>query len=119
MAKKKSIFKSNILTIPNLARAYCFQLKFYNNKTKQYEDELLLRAKKFTNESVITFDEFEDFYVTKYFDNLTDDTTFNITVVFYDLHLYKKIYSRTYKNQKLQWLSFGDLNQEGNDKVTV
>ena len=68
------------------------------------------------DEYMLTFDEFQDFYVSKYFDKLKDNR-FKLIVEFYNSQLTKVVYKKTI-DCKLQIRPFDSLNQEDNVKLT-
>lgn len=54
--------------LPDLAKNYLFSIHFYDKEHEKWITELSVRAISITNEYVIEFDEFQDFYVSKFFD---------------------------------------------------
>lgn len=105
--------------IPDLAKAYLFDVSIYNKKTKKTEMDLNIRCKRVTFERSLYFDEFQDFYVSKYFDNLDDDTTFKVTINFYDSKLQKVVYKTVLDNMKFYREPFMDLDQTSSDKIQI
>lgn len=96
-----------------------FDVSIYNKKTKKTELDLNIRCKRVINETTLYFDEFQDFYVSKYFDNLDDDTTFKVIINFYDTKLQKCVYKKVFDDMKLYRESFMDLDQESSDKIQI
>ena len=78
-----------------------------------------VRCKEVLGEKWLYFDEFQDFYVSKYFDNLAEDTTFKVTINFYDSKLQKVVYKRVYDNVKFYREVFSDLDQNSSNKLQV
>jgi hypothetical protein len=105
--------------IPDLAKAYLFDVSIYNKKTKRTELDLNIRCKRVTFERNLYFDEYQDFYVSRYFDNLDDDTTFKVTINFYDSKLQKVVYKKVLDNMKFYREPFMDLDQTSSDKIQV
>lgn len=105
--------------IPDLAKAYLFDVSIYNKKTKKTELDLNIRCKRVTFEKNLYFDEFQDFYVSKYFDNLDDDTTFKVTINFYDTKLQKCVYKKVFDDMKFYREPFMDLDQTSSDKIQI
>ena len=96
-----------------------FNVSIYNKKTKKIEQYLNDRCKRVTHEQVLYFDEFQDFYVSNYFDNLDDDTTFKVTINFYDTKLQKVVYKKVFDDMKLYREPFMDLDQTSSDKIQI
>lgn len=106
----------NIVNLPDLAKNYLFKIRFWSYETGEYDEGLELRARKMFDEYMLTFDEFQDFYVSKYFDKLKDNR-FKLIVEFYNSQLTKVVYKKTI-DCKLQIRPFISLNQEDNVKLT-
>ena len=106
----------NIVNLPDLARNYLFKIRFWSYETEDYDEGLELRARKMFDEYMLTFDEFQDFYVSKYFDKLKDNR-FKLIVEFYNSQLTKVVYKKMI-DCKLQIRPFVSLNQEDNVKLT-
>ena len=117
--KKKQVFSGNLRGMPDLAKTYLFDVHIYNKKNKQTEYDLNVRCKEVLGERYLYFDEFQDFYVSKYFDNLDEDTTFKVTINFYDSKLQKVVYKRVYDNMKFYREVFSDLDQNSSNKLQV
>lgn len=117
--KKKQVFSGNLRGMPDLAKTYLFDVHIYNKKTKQTEYDLNVRCKEVLGEKLLYFDEFQDFYVSKYFDNLNEDTTFKVTINFYDSKLQKVVYKKVFDDMKLYCEPFMDLDQSSSDKIQV
>lgn len=99
-----------------MARNYLFKIRFWSYETEDYDEGLELRARKMFDEYMLTFDEFQDFYVSKYFDNLKDNR-FKLIIEFYNSQLTKVGYKKTI-DCKLQIRPFVALDQEDNVKLT-
>lgn len=112
---EKSLIDVNL---PDLAKSYLFQIKFYNYKAAAWNHDLMLRAKKIENESIITFDEFQDFYVSKYFDEL-DNNEFRIEIDFYESQLKEKMYTKVIDHVHLYRLPFESLDQCSDKKLQI
>lgn len=107
-----------VVNLPDLAKSYLFQIKFYNYKAEAWNEELMLRARKIENENIITFDEFQDFYVSKYFDNL-DNNEFRIEIDFYNSELKEKMYTKVIDHVHLYRLPFESLDQSSDKKLQI
>ena len=114
--KKKQVFSGNLRGMPDLAKTYLFDVHIYNKKNKQTEYDLNVRCKEVLGERYLYFDEFQDFYVSKYFDNLKDNR-FKLIIEFYNSQLTKVVYKKMI-DCKLQIRPFVSLNQEDNVKLT-
>lgn len=106
----------NIVNLPDIARNYLFKIRFWSYETKEYDVDLELRARKMIDEYILIFDEFQDFYVSKYFDKLKDNR-FKLVVEFYNSQLTKVVYKKTI-DCKLKIRPFVALDQEDNVKLT-
>lgn len=102
-----------------MAKAYLFDVSIYNKKTKRTEFDLNIRCKRVTFEKNLYFDEYQDFYVSKYFDKLDDDTTFKVTINFYDSKLQKILYKKVLDNMKLYCEPIMDLDQTSSEKIQI
>lgn len=103
-----------LANMPNIAKNYLFRIRFWSYKDEKFDDELMLRAKRIFNESYITFDEFEDFYVSKLFDGQKTPLRYKI---FIDLFDDKECKHTKEFNADLEILPIADLNQEDSVKL--
>ena len=107
----------NDLDLPDLAKSHLFKISFYNTHTGFYEDALEVRAKRMTDEHTIYFDEYQDFYVSKFFDSIGGAFNCDVVVSFFDSSLDKIVYTKYYKNVWLYLEPISELNQFSAGKI--
>ena len=110
-----SVF-SALGNMPNIAKNYLFRIRFWSCKDEKFDDELMMRARRIFNESYITFDEFEDFYVSKLFDGQKEPLRYKIFIDLFDDQLKECKHTKEfYANLEIQPID--DLNQEDSVKL--
>lgn len=107
-----------ITDLPDLARNYLFSIHFYDKELGKWITELSIRAISIANEYVIEFDEFQDFYVSKFFDEHDGCFNCDVKIKFYDTTLSNVCYEKLYENQWLYVDPIGALSTSGDDKLT-
>ena len=95
-----------------------FQFTFSTEKIGKWITELSIRAISIANEYVIEFDEFQDFYVSKFFDEHDGCFNCDVKIKFYDTTLSNVCYEKLYENQWLYVDQIGALSTSGDDKLT-
>lgn len=110
-----SVF-GQLANMPNIAKNYIFRIRFWSYKDEKFDDELMLRAKRIFNESYITFDEFEDFYVSKLFDGQKEPLRYKIFIDLFDDKLQECKHTKEF-TAELEILPIADLNQEDSVKL--
>ena len=103
--------------LPDSAKVYLFDISFFDKEKGEWNDELKIRAKRITNEKFIYFDEFNDFYVSKFFDEHPDGFNCDVIITFYDIKLKEACYKKSYNNYWLYIEEINDLNQEDKGKL--
>lgn len=81
-------------------------------------DELSIRAISITKEFIIEFDEFQDFYVSKFFDEHDGCFNCDIKIKFYDTKLNNVCYEKLFKDQWLYIDPIEKLSADGDEKLT-
>lgn len=104
-----------LANMPNIAKNYLFRIRFWSCKDEKFDDELMIRARRIINESYITFDEFEDFYVSKLFDGQQKPLRYKIFIDLFDDQLKECKHTKDFY-ANLEILPIADLNQEDNVK---
>jgi len=107
-----------ITDLPDLARNYLFSIHFYDKELGKWITELSIRATSIANEYVIEFDEFQDFYVSKFFDEHDGCFNCDVKIKFYDTTLSNVCYEKLYENQWLYVDPIGVLSASGDKKLT-
>ena len=115
MNESMNVF-GQLANMPNIAKNYLFRIRFWSYKDEKFDDELMLRAKRIFNESYITFDEFEDFYVSKLFDGQKDPLKYKIFIDLFDDKLQECKHTKEF-TAELEILPIADLNQEDSVKL--
>ena len=87
-------------------------------KIGKWITELSIRAISITNEYIIEFDEFQDFYVSKFFDEHNGCFNCDVKVKFYDTQLNNECYEKLYKDQWLYINPIKKLSTDSNEKLT-
>lgn len=105
-----------LANMPNITKNYLFRIRFWSYKDEKYDHELMLRAKRIFNESYITFDEFEDFYVSNLFDGQKDPLKYKIFIDLFDDKLQECKHTKEF-TAELEILPIADLNQEDSVKL--
>lgn len=113
----KTVFEEEIANLPDLAKTYLFKISFFDLQTAKYVDELELRARRILNEKLIVFDEFQDFFVSKFFDEHNGEFNCDVVITFLDSELKKIVYTKYYKNRFLHITPIGELNQNAEGKL--
>lgn len=108
----------NATDLPDLAKNYLFSIHFYDKEHEKWITELSVRAISITNEYVIEFDEFQDFYVSKFFDEHDNCFNCDVKIKFYDTALNNVCYEKFYENQWLYADPIGALSTSGEEKLT-
>ena len=93
------------------AKNYLFDISFFDKDKGEWNNELRVRAKRIINEAFIHFDEFTDFYVSKFFDEHPDGFYCDIVIKFYDNEFNEVCYQKEFKNRWLYIEKINDLNQ--------
>lgn len=101
-----------------MQRIIYFQFTFSIDNSGKWNDELSIRAVRFVNERTIEFDEFQDFYVSKFFDKCDDCFNCDVKVKFYDTQLNNVCYEKLYENQWLYMEPIRELSSDSNLKLT-
>ena len=114
----KTVFEDKIADLPDLAKTYLFKISFFDLQTAKYVDELEIRARRILNEKMIVFDEFQDFFVSKFFDEHNGEFNCDVVITFLDSKLEKIVYTKYYKNRFLHITPIGELNQYTEGKLT-
>lgn len=87
-------------------------------KIGKWITELSIRAISITNEYIIEFDEFQDFYVSKFFDEHNGCFNCDVKVKFYDTQFNNECYEKLYKDQWLYIDPIKKLSTDSNEKLT-
>ena len=95
-----------------------FQFNFTIEKHGKCINELGTRVRSIVKEYIIEFDEFQDFYVSKFFDEHDDCFNCDVKIKFYDTKLNNVCYEKLYENQWLYVDPIGALSTSGDDKLT-
>lgn len=115
MNKNMNVF-GQLANMPNIAKNYLFRIRFWSYKDEKFDDELLLRAKRIFNESYITFDEFEDFYVSKLFDGQKEPLRYKIFIDLFDDRLQECKHTKEF-TADLEIQPIAELDQEASVKL--
>lgn len=115
MNESMNVF-GQLANMPNIAKNYLFRIRFWSYKDEKFDDELMIRAKRIFNESYITFDEFEDFYVSNLFDGQKDPLKYKIFIDLFDDKLQECKHTKEF-TAELEILPIADLNQEDSVKL--
>ena len=99
-----------------IAKNYLFRIRFWSYKDEKYDHELMLRAKRIFNESYITFDEFEDFYVSKLFDGQKEPLRYKIFIDLFDNKLQECKHTKEF-TADLEIQPIAELDQEASVKL--
>lgn len=105
-----------LANMPNIAKNYLFRIRFWSYKDEKYDHELMLRAKRIFNESYITFDEFEDFYVSKLFDGQKEPLRYKIFIDLFDDKLQECKHTKEF-TADLEIQPIAELDQEASVKL--
>lgn len=81
-------------------------------------DELSVRAVSITKEFIIEFDEFQDFYVSKFFDSHDGCFKCDVKIKFYDTKLNNVCYEKLFKDQWLYIDPIEKLSASSDEKLT-
>ena len=95
-----------------------FQFTFTTEKLGKWITELSIRAISITKEYIIEFDEFQDFYVSKFFDEHEDCFNCDVKIKFYDTNLNNVCYEKLYENQWLYIDPIDKLSTTSDEKLT-
>lgn len=115
MNESMNVF-GQLANMPNIAKNYLFRIRFWSYKDEKYDHELMLRAKRIFNESYITFDEFEDFYVSKLFDGQKEPLRYKIFIDFFDDKLQECKHTKEF-TADLEIQPIAELDQEASVKL--
>lgn len=115
MNESMSVF-GQLANMPNIAKNYLFRIRFWSYKDEKYDHELMLRAKRIFNESYITFDEFEDFYVSKLFDGQKEPLRYKIFIDLFDDTLQECKHTKEF-TADLEIQPIAELDQEASVKL--
>lgn len=115
MNESMNVF-GQLANMPNIAKNYLFRIRFWSYKDEKFDDELLLRAKRIFNESYITFDEFEDFYVSKLFDGQKEPLRYKIFIDLFDDRLQECKHTKEF-TADLEIQPIAELDQEASVKL--
>lgn len=105
-----------LANMPNIAKNYLFRIRFWSYKDEKFDHELMLRAKRIFNESYITFDEFEDFYVSKLFDGQKEPLRYKIFIDLFDDKLQECKHTKEF-TADLEIQPIAELDQEASVKL--
>ena len=100
-----------------LLKLIYFQFTFSTENIGKWNDELSVRAVRFVDESIIEFDEFQDFYVSKFFDKCDGCFNCDVKIKFYDTKLDDVCYEKLYTNQWLYIKPIFELSASGDFKL--
>ena len=95
-----------------------FQFTFATEKHGKWITELSIRVISITKEYIIEFDEFQDFYVSKFFDEHDDYFNCDVKIKFYDTKLNNVCYEKLFKNQWLYIDPIDKLSTTSDEKLT-
>ena len=115
MNESMNVF-GQLANMPNIAKNYLFRIRFWSYKDEKYDTELMLRAKRIFNESYITFDEFEDFYVSKLFDGQKEPLRYKIFIDLFDDKLQECKHTKEF-TADLEIQPIAELDQEASVKL--
>jgi len=115
MNESMNVF-GQLANMPNIAKNYLFRIRFWSYKDEKYDHELMLRAKRIFNESYITFDEFEDFYVSKLFDGQKEPLRYKIFIDLFDDKLQECKHTKEF-TADLEIQPIAELDQEASVKL--
>ena len=115
MNESMNVF-GQLANMPNIAKNYLFRIRFWSYKDEKFDNELLLRAKRIFNESYITFDEFEDFYVSKLFDGQKEPLRYKIFIDLFDDKLQECKHTKEF-TADLEIQPIAELDQEASVKL--
>lgn len=115
MNESMNVF-GQLANMPNIAKNYLFRIRFWSYKDEKFDDELMLRAKRIFNESYITFDEFEDFYVSKLFDGQKAPLRYKIFIDLFDDKLQECKHTKEF-TADLEIQPIAELDQESSVKL--
>lgn len=120
------IFTENIYNLPDLAKGYLFQVKFdfpYVDLNEDLKDQLTVRARKFEqfgDNIKITFDEFQDFYISKKFKYLKSfSEQFVVKVYYYDKELKESLYDEGWMVDPQKMIIIKELDATSDKKMQV
>jgi hypothetical protein len=115
MNESMNVF-GQLANMPNIAKNYLFRIRFWSYKDEKFDNELMLRAKRIFNESYITFDEFEDFYVSKLFDGQKEPLRYKIFIDLFDDKLQECKHTKEF-TADLEIQPIAELDQEASVKL--
>lgn len=92
-------------------------MSFSIKNVGKWIDELSVRAVSITNEYVIEFDEFQDFYVSKFFDSHNGRFNCDIKIKFYDTKLNNVCYEKLFKDKWLHICPIEKLSANSEEKL--
>lgn len=95
-----------------------FQFIFTIENVGRWITELSVRAIGITKEYIIEFDEFQDFYVSKFFDEHNDCFNCDVKIKFYDTKLNNVCYEKLFENQWLYADPIDKLSTSSEEKLT-
>ena len=95
-----------------------FQFIFTTEKIGKWITDLSIRVRSITNEHIIEFDEFQDFYVSKFFDEHDNCFNCDVKIKFYDTKLNNVCYEKLFKNQWLYIDPIDKLSTSSDEKLT-
>lgn len=113
-----NVFQDEIAKLPDLAKNYLFTVHFYDLAENKWVDELSYRTTQVHNEQEFVFNEYNDFFVSKFFDKHADGFNCNIVIKFYDASLKQVCYEKHYDNVYLLITDIDELSTEGGKKIT-
>lgn len=101
------------------AKTHLFRIRFFDLKKQAWNTELEIRAKRICDERIIYFDEFQDFYVSKLFDEYKYGFQCNIVIEFYNNELETCLYAKKFDNYVLTLMPIDNLSQEDSSKLIL
>ena len=101
------------------AKTHLFRIRFFDLKKQAWNTELEIRAKRICDERIIYFDEFQDFYVSKLFDEYNYGFPCNIVIEFYDNDFETCVYTKKLDNYVLTLMPIDNLNQEDSSRLVL
>lgn len=113
----KTIFEEKLANLPDAAKRYLFKISFFDLQTSKYVDELELRAGRILDEKLIVFSEYQDFFVSKFFDEHNGEFNCDVVITFFDSELKNIVYTKYYKNRFLHIRPIAELNMSDEGKI--
>lgn len=110
--------RGKVANFQDLAKTYLFMIEFFDKELEKWNSDLSVRAVRIKDENVIEFDEFQDFYVSKFFDSHNGCFNCDVNIKFYDTELNKVCYEKLFKNQWLYIDPIKELSANSDEKLT-